>query len=417
MNYLIPEITRNIADNLLSCQEKSENTGDIFSGKAGVILFLANYYHIEKRNCYVNTIFELLNSTLNNLQNEKSGSMSGVAGIGWILQYLVNIGILDKKEVYPYLQQINTAVVSSLNQDFDAGYYDLMHGYIGKLIFLMDSNEYSKKTSNVVKFVEESIHFFQQTSIRDCPQKIFWKQTNFGDISFESKACLGMAHGIPSIISFLSLLLEENYLTNDKKKEARILIEQSCEWILDKEGKYEVKNGLFPTFIPPNEANLDSFLAWCYGDLGIAISFIRAGKVLSNKRLYKEGIRIATHAAQRQLKNSGISHDLSRSDITLCHGSFGILYQFHLLYKKTRVQAFKMAREYWLGISLSNISIDEPFCNLKSCISSRKSKAKEWETLYSLLGGVSGVGLVLSSIYSHQGSTSQDWARILLLDF
>jgi len=414
MSISVSQILKNISDNIIISKKEFPANGNIFSGKAGIILFLANYYQIEKQEQHLSIIYELINDILNNLENEKSGSLSGVAGIGWTLQYLVKKDILRRDQINPYLQQIYTAIASSLHQYFDNGYYDLMHGYIGKLIFLIDANEYSSDPSKIVQLLEESIMFFQKTAIRGSSQTMYWRQPDFGSSAIENKACLGMAHGIPSIISFLSLLLEGKCLTNKKSKEAAVLIEQSCQWILDKENQYKVKNGLFPTFIPPNEENLDSFLAWCYGDLGIAISLIRAGNALNNKRLYKEGVRIAEHAAKRPIEHSGVSSDLKRIDSTLCHGTFGILYQFHLLYKRTGIQIFKKTTEYWLNLATSHINFDEPFCNLKSCITSRNSSIKEWETLHSLLGGVSGVGLVLLSMYS---SKCNDWLRILLLDF
>ncbi|EAY29883.1 lanthionine synthetase C family protein [Microscilla marina] len=405
-----------IASDLIATNTLEIDERNVYTGKTGIALFLAYYYKYSQDEKYLEKVYQIMSSALNEIDQEKSISLSGTSGIGWVLQHLTQLGVFSQKETQEYLATLNHFVMNSLIYDKQQDNYDLMHGYIGKLIYLISSHKLSKQPQVVTEYILEFIDYFHEKSKKENDHAIFWTQSNSVINGKINKVCLGLAHGMPSIISFLCLLLETFDLPQERKFKASELIQKACTWILNQRGIYEVKRGVYPTFIPPDNTQKEGYLAWCYGDLGIAIALTRAGKTIQNKLFYQEGIKIAVLAAKRDLITSGISQDATNFDSTICHGLFGILYQFHILYKMTQEPIFKSTVEYWLNIALDKTDLELSFCGFQACISPRQNTLKEWRDDPTLLGGAAGIGLVLLDYYFPLIKPPENWAKILLLD-
>src|SRR5690606_1218930 len=107
---------------------------------------------------------------------------------------------------------------------------------------------------------------------------------------------LGLSHGIPSIISFLSLL--NGY--EDFKAKADQTLRRAITYILSLRNDDINAFSLFPSWIIPNEETIyDSRLAWCYGDLGIGIALWNASKSLNDSKLKITAQDILVHSAKR----------------------------------------------------------------------------------------------------------------------
>ena len=173
---------------------------------------------LHKRSCenstpqktkVLNAIYQLTSETYNDLGEEVNTSLSGITGVGWVTQHLTQLGIFSKSETIDYLEPINQFVLKSLYYDIDNNNYDLMHGYIGKLIYLITASKNSIYAPKLINEILSSINYFKQSAIQETSEAIYWEKPNSGITGNSNKVCLGMAHGMPSIISFLCLLLQE----------------------------------------------------------------------------------------------------------------------------------------------------------------------------------------------------------------
>jgi lantibiotic modifying enzyme len=210
---------------------------------------------------------------------------------------------------------------------------------------------------------------------------------------------LGLAHGIPSIISLLSKIVEQNIYS----EESKVLLEKSVSWLL-KRKQASTKLSIFANNYHYGSAENDSRLAWCYGDLGIAMSLLSAGIAAKNKNWQQEAISIGLHASRRRnLKENSVL------DVCLCHGTTGIAHTFNRLYHYTKVEEFKDASIYWY---LKTFEFFELHGHVK--VWNRKPNQSDfgWLKEYSILEGGGGVALSLISAIS---DIEPKWDRSLLL--
>ena len=142
-------------------------------------------------------------------------------------------------------------------------------------------------------------------------------------------------------------------------------------------------------------------LAWCYGDLGIGMALWQSGKAVDNKGWKEKGLEILLQSTKRRdLKESLVS------DAGICHGSAGVALIFRRMYLETCIEEFNEATNYWITKTLD-------FAHFVDGLAGYKTKlASEWKCDYSLLTGISGIGLVLLSYIENN---QQKWDEILLL--
>ena len=399
-------IKKNVNDLLQTTDIKGP--GGVYFGKASVVFLLSNYYDYYKNQEILEKISDLISDLFNNISTEKSYSLSGLSGLGFVMILLLKKGLLDRSDVEPYLHELNNVIIESLEQDVSLGNYDLMHGYIGKLVYLTEYLKYVNNNTLILNKINESIHFFEDISTLDSRGNCFWKN----NLKNNNKVCVGMAHGMPSIITFLANLYESNLIFSNQERIKR-LIKSGTNWLINHRNivNNEVSSYYFP-FIPADNNERKSYLAWCYGDLGVTFAFLKAGKVLKNSQLYSYGIEIGVNSAKKRLYNAGITSDDKRFDTSLCHGSFGIFFQFDLLFQETSNEIFKEAALYWLKLNLNSAKPNYYFNDYK--VGSGLENNIKWEYDTSLLNGISGISLVLLSTIKKQ--RIPDLEKILLLN-
>ncbi len=121
------------------------------------------------------------------------------------------------------------------------------------------------------------------------------------------------------------------------------MLENSIPYLLENE--FEPENACrYPLSIDlsnPGQMNKFSRLGWCYGDLSLAFMLIHSGRALNNATWTDKGIAIALQTTKRDFENSGCD------DAPFCHGTTGLIHQYHRLFKATGNTAFKQAADKW----------------------------------------------------------------------
>lgn len=212
--------------------------------------------------------------------------------------------------------------------------------------------------------------------------------------------CLGLAHGVPSVI-----LIALKYLQVYEKDElAHEVLEKSINYLLSVKTKTE-RNFFFPNSII-NDVASEGRLAWCYGDLGCALSLLLAGRQLNRPELSDTALKVALSAAERR-------HDDSLSDADFCHGTAGIAHIFGRFYNYTGLEEFRLAAEYWFSKTLDLATFEDGLAGYKHYYGLNDwQKREKFDVNAGLLEGVAGIGLAMMSGIS---SREPAWDSCFLL--
>lgn len=382
----------------------------LLSHDLSFLLFEASFYKYSKEIKHKEICLNLLNDLLDSfdqIEYATGGFTESFEGVLWLFVYLKKCNIIDDDEYYkdlmPYLHD-------SIDLDLQSNNFDLLHGVLNKIQTLI--NFYDGNNNTIVEgYVDLFIEKIYKTRIEkdNC---IFWYNEIYDDGSRAIN--LGFAHGLPSLLVFLLKLKSNGY--NDHK--ISLLIDGIINSLLS----FSYKNS-YDCFIPDifhediSKNKYDSSrLAFCYGDLGIAFSFLLAYKVLGRNDLYNLSEKIIYRVCKRTMTTSGILHynDYHFFDTSFCHGISGILFILTRINKMIKKEYLTKTIKYWNDELIYNLNIQ---LNIKGEI-----KFPFWMQPNDgqpyiiddecILTGYSGTALILLSLIYEK----DDWSEIFLLD-
>lgn len=368
----------------------------LIDGMSGELIFNMYCWKLFKIEAIYNKSFELLGQIFSVLSRTKDCQVNfsnGIVGFAWTLIHL-NKEFQLKIECDSFLNRVDQFCQGIIPKLSAVHNYDLFHGTIGIGLYLLE-RELSKENYDALREILIGIDNMSQKDKASEDIKWFDQYSHYN---------LGLAHGVPSIVAFISRVLDKNI----EKELCYSLIQKSLNGILAQKARNN-SISFFPCAIDSsNNKILDpSRLAWCYGDLGIARSLWLAGKVTKNEEWKKEAINIMLHAAERKsLKENAVI------DAGLCHGSAGISLIFNRFYWDTAIREFKDAALYWCKVTLDFARYQNGICIYESyCPPEKEGTTGKWENSTGLLEGSTGVGLALLSTVGIEPK----WDRSLLL--
>jgi lantibiotic biosynthesis protein len=130
---------------------------------------------------------------------------------------------------------------------------------------------------------------------------------------------LGIAHGIPGVLGILSGGIKWG-LARDSTRDC---VAEGLRWLLHFERQKDSPS-LFPNY---DSSESPSRVAWCYGDLGIALAFVHGGEALGSEEFIQFGLSMA----HRRLSMHPSTFMIT--DLGLCHGFLGVR---HIVMKLNR---------------------------------------------------------------------------------
>jgi hypothetical protein len=147
-----------------------------------------------------------------------------------------------------------------------------------------------------------------------------------------------------------------------------------------------------------------SRLAWCYGDLGIALALLVASRGAGDPAWEAEALRIARAAAARDPSQSKVR------DAGICHGAAGAGHLFNRLYQASGEEQFAEAARYWF---LEAFALRRPGTGVAgySCIGRNDGRGARWAADPGFLAGSTGIALALLAAAS---PVPPEWDRLLL---
>lgn len=390
------QVRQLIAELLQVIQQEPFLSGDdtsLLNGLAGRLLFqwYAGKAAIEGFS------LELLESQVGTLIDEatqNNACMSfgyGLSGIFWFIELL--------------LQEREEAYSSVLGQSFESGLVRFLKSsksWNGEIEFVLGlagiavyAARRAKKNGEVL-LCQQLLKMFDKKSLYIGSDLRTWRQPA-GSMYYKNNVKnshpeinLGLAHGVPGIISAVMALALNSCTASDAKQ----IVQQSCDWLL-LQPPLQQSDSMYPAYCGELTS---SRLGWCYGDATIALTLARAGIMLGKTNYIEHAVNVIRHASQRNLVSSQVV------DAGLCHGSSGLMLIFHLFNKHINQQCCVKASQFWLRDTLSRYQ-NYGLAGLNAM------KHGKYDKDLSFLSGYAGIGLALLAILGEE----TNWVDSILL--
>ncbi len=373
----------------------------LFGGHAGIALFQFYYAKFSNTDSAADAGAANIAKVVNEIGNtfRIKTYCDGIAGFGWVLDHLEENGCIenDNDEM---LQQLDSYVYQEMISDIKQGNYDFLHGALGYGFYFFKRYRCTKSDElrdRYKKYLIELIGYLSTLAEVD-KNGLKW-QSSIKIGASEKHYNFSLSHGMASIVNFLSRL----HVYDDFKNETAPLLHGSICFIKSFLNTDSSQHFLFPSTVNTGEpVSYNARLAWCYGDLGIGVSFWHAAKALNDDTLKHEAVQILKHAAAlKSIEQTGVK------DAMLCHGSFGIAQIFNSMYKESNEVTFRTATEFWINDGLERAIHKDGYAGFKM----RIMKAPEWRLDVSVLNGIAGIGLSIMSYISGDHS----WDECLMI--
>jgi class I lanthipeptide synthase len=296
------------------------------------------------------------------------GLFGGLARVGWMLAHLA-----DGPDAEAAGASIETLVIHS--QAPDAGHFDLISGLAGLGLW---ASERGAAGARLAAHVIDRL----EALARPRHGGVAW-YTPADRVPDHQRADapdgywnLGVAHGTPGVIAALANLVRAGL---DAPRAAQLL-DDAVQFLLAAE---PAGPNRFADWHPRPPRTVCR-VAWCYGDLSVAIALLVAARARRRPDWEDEALALARPMAARTAADAGIK------DAGLCHGSAGAAHLFGRLWAATGEPVFRDAAQRWLDDTLV-----------------RCAAPQDGPTL---LYGASGIALALGAALTGDAPT---WDRLL----
>lgn len=382
-----------IAEHLMSHKFHDNEIG-LMGGKCGNLMFFFEMYSYTKDEIYLNHAIQLLESIYSSFEDipiEPHFSF-GLTGFGATLNYISeNFISIDTDVVFSDLDDFLFSKGKNLILSSN---FDFLHGSIGLGIYFLEK-PHNKIYFDLIELLVDRLYEEAIVS-QDGSVKWFFRDLK-GNVTYN----MGLSHGIPSVLVFLT----KCYKLNIKSEKCLFLIKGAIDFVMSVKFDQFVSGSFFPYAVPLEGVNsAKSRLGWCYGDLGVCVALWCVSSISSFSYLQDFVVDVLTFNTSRFTESSS-----SVEDASFCHGSSGIAYIYHDFYLKTGNKIFLDFAQTWYNKSMDYKRLFESgsqYFYLESTLT-------RFERIDpGLLEGLSGIGLsYLSFLKKEKGS----WDKVLLL--
>lgn len=366
-------------------QPHPERRYGVLDGLSGTALFLALYYRYSGKQEVLDALNDKLDILFEQLPSIPNPTLCmGSAGVCWLLRKLHGDGLIEADDVDDALSGVDTYIDKMFDLYF-CNDLDFLHGGLGIAAYYLFCRSKSS-LSRADLFFEKLLLKKRDLEDGSC---MWVTRVNDGKRDLDV-INLGLSHGMAATVVFLSKYYD---LTHNAK--AKEVLYQVIRFYKANQNPPEYKS-MFRPWIEPEKPDvfIDSRLAWCYGDLGIAAAINYAGRVFEDKDLRDYSLAIVDKTTER-FAESRITEE------TFCHGSSGVSYLYRHFYQVTGKEEYRLAAQYWLERTMPGIED----------LNSKLPKNHESVSPSSVLGGLAGVGLSLLSF----ASGKDEWGELLLV--
>ena len=314
------------------------------SGRAGLALFYAYLARSAGDRAAGEQAERLLTSALDAAPRVglEPSLWGGIAGVDWAVAHLQRLGLAEDDRAQAFGRWANERLAAALSEAAGPlGHYDMINGLVSVGIAALERLPQAPAAALVERIV---MRLHERAERR--PEGITWwtapEHTGRADAVPHGWYNLGVAHGVPGVISFLGLVCAANVATTT----ARPLLDGAVDWLLAQRGAFE-NGACFSTCVGKGIEPDPGRLSWCYGDPGIAAALLVAARAVAEPAWEREAISLALAAADRSPEVPGVV------DPTLCHGAIGVGHVFNRLWQATGESRLAEAAQFWLTRGLA----------------------------------------------------------------
>jgi hypothetical protein len=213
---------------------------------------------------------------------------------------------------------------------------------------------------------------------------------------------LGVAHGIPGIIHFLSEVSSAGVVDPQR---AHRLLEGAVNWLIAQR-RSSGSRSLFSSWIVPGEESSDCRLAWCYGDLGILAVLLQVARRAGRDDWQKFANSLLEHCLAWPDDQAGVV------DPPLCHGAAGVAHIFNRIYQSHGDFRCRDAALAWYERTLAMRHAGAGVGGFFASTRPDPAAPIVWEARTAFLDGAIGITLALLAATT---PVEPAWDRMLLL--
>lgn len=398
--------------------------GSLSHGLAGTAVLFATLEKIEPS--FQSVTHNHLSEAVHQLSwNPRAGLMGGVAGVLAATQEAAeggqrygNVRAKLAKWLAGAQHKLVTEYASSLRDGVHWNAYDLMNGLSGTLRVLLD--ETSAEAENATK---ETVSYFCSRILARPTSRLpgWWVPADLQPTADDAESYphgdlnLGLAHGVPGVLSALVSVGETQALTTEIEDALTFATGWALRWI-QTDGNTQYWPARIPAEFESDPATappLFTRAAWCYGTPGVAITMIRAGRLLGNTELIEK----STEALLSHLDRPEAEWRLDGP--TFCHGYAGVVQVLYRCWRITGDDRLRtLANRLAETLVTTMADLEAPFVFQHWVPDSpdgwRSATKHRHLNCAGLLEGAAGVACTLLEVSgSEEPDSAADWDRVL----
>lgn len=369
---------------------------------------------------------ERLNQAIDaaSLRSSYLGLFGGLTGLGWTVEHLsqllnqasfpgedepgshapTDIGPEPEAAVEEDLNaEIDTVVLRNLKHFDSSCPYDLIGGLVGFGVYFLERLPKGTAIQGIQAVFDQletlAQHNGAGTAWFSGPELLpEWQRKQSPNGYYN----LGVAHGIPGIIHFLSEVSATAIV--DRRRSHRLL-EGAVNWLISQR-RPSGSRSMFSSWIVPGEEPSDSRFAWCYGDLGILSVLLQVARRAGRDDWQKVANELLDNCLAWPPDEGGVD------DAPLCHGAVGVAHIFNRLYHSENDPRCRETALVWLDRALAMRQPGTGVGGFSALTRPNLSGPIVWEASPALLAGAIGVALALLAAMT---PVEPAWDRMLLL--
>jgi lantibiotic biosynthesis protein len=371
---------------------------------------------------WANRATECLNEAIDEVAQSGNypGLFGGLTGLGWTVEHIshllqgISVPADDDSELRSdqnegdeeeedLNEDIDSAVFKRLPNTSSSSPYDLISGLVGFGTYFLERlpresaiqgiRAVFDQLENLAESVDDGMAWHSGPELLPDWQR---EQAPSGYYN------LGVAHGIPGIIHFLS----EAWATGIVERERSYkLLDSAVSWLIAQQ-RPSGSLSWFSSWIVPGKESTDSRMAWCYGDLGILSVLLQAANRTGRGDWQAFAKELLNHCLAWNVDRAGIA------DAPLCHGAAGVAHIFNRIYQTEGDRRCLDAALLWYQRTMDFRQAGSGVGGFSSRTRPDPSGLPVWEASPAFLDGAAGVALAFLSAVT---PIEPGWDRLLLV--